>query len=46
LVIYVWLYEPLPEQQFNSIRARPKHMFLEEIERNGQTFSRFTYLEK
>ena len=41
LVIYISLYEPREELGYASIRARPKTMFLEEVNKDGKTFPRF-----
>lgn len=46
LVIYISLYEPREVHEFNSIRARPKEMFLEEVTKDWKTFPRFKLIRK
>ncbi|MDD2537078.1 MAG: DUF1653 domain-containing protein [Candidatus Absconditabacteria bacterium] len=46
LVIYISLYQPKEDTNYNSIRARPKAMFLEEVTREGKTFPCFTLIRK
>lgn len=44
MVIYEALYE-IEGKGFNSLWARPKKMFEEQIEHNGTMVNRFQYLE-
>ncbi|AHB41588.1 TPA: DUF1653 domain-containing protein [Patescibacteria group bacterium] len=45
MVVYQALYDH-PERGKNSLRVRPKQMFLEEVTRDGKIFPRFTFIRE
>lgn len=45
MVVYQALYEH-PEYGKDSLRVRPKEMFLENVTRDGKTFPRFTFIRE
>ena len=45
MVVYPALYDH-PEHGPNSLRVRPKQMFLENVTRDGKTFPRFTFIRE
>jgi hypothetical protein len=44
MVIYIGLYEPKKEVNYNSIRIRPKELFVDEVTRNGEIVPHFTLM--